>query len=154
MMLRAVLTIALLAVSAQLHAACEHNYSVNAGATVKDGGSGLLWSRCLLGQPGGDCAGDALSMSWVDALNQARGSELGGITNWRMPKIEEIEQLFVIKPDCLAEMFPGFGGALIWSASANIDYATDAWAFEVEAGKRAVYARDSKLQVLLVAGPK
>ncbi len=71
-----------------------------------------------------------------------------------MPKIEEIEGLFAIAPGCLGEIFPGFRGAVIWSASANVDYATDTWALEVETGKRTVYARDSRLQVLLVANPK
>ena len=46
----------------------------------------------------------------------------------------------------------GTVGAFIWSASANIDYATDAWAFDVEAGKRVVRARDTRQQVLLVSG--
>lgn len=137
-----------------LLAACKANLVAGAAGTIKDQASGLLWSRCLLGQSAGNCGGSPAAATWVDTLNQARGSELGGITQWRMPKIEEIERLFATTPDCLAEVFPGFRGAVIWSASANIDYATDAWGFEVETGKRMVYARDSKLHALLVANSK
>lgn len=90
-------------------------------------------------------------MSWVDALNEARGSELGGITNWRMPKIEEIEALY--GHGCLQQVFPQLEAALVWSASANLDYATRAWAFDFAAGERLVKTRESELQLLLVATP-
>jgi len=145
------LSVLLLVVVAPLHADCD--FVVDSAGTVKDNDANLVWSRCLLGQSVGACSGNPVAATWVDTLNQARASELGGITNWRMPKIEEIEKLHARSRTCQAEVFPGFRNALIWSASANIDYATDAWAFDVEAGKRVVKARDSRLQVLLVSGP-
>lgn len=136
-----------------LLAACDAEMVIDAEVTVKDNSSGLVWARCLLGQSGSHCGGSPLAASWVDTLNKARGSELGGITNWRMPRIEEIEMLYAVGSSCLRESFPGLGAATVWSASANIDYATDAWAFDVDAGKRLVRARDSELQVWLVSGP-
>jgi hypothetical protein len=123
-------------------------------SVVRDSASGLTWSRCLVGQAGNGCLGSGTALSWVDALNQARSTELGGQGNWRMPKIEELKKLYSSSPACLAPAFPGIGSALSWSASANIDYATDALAFDFAGGTAVVKARDSKLQVLLVANPK
>jgi hypothetical protein len=79
---------------------------------------------------------------------------MGGLSNWRLPKIEELVRLFAIGPTCLDAAFPGIGAAVAWSASANLDYATDAWTFDFVKGVAVVNARDSKLQVLLVASPK
>jgi hypothetical protein len=123
-------------------------------SVVRDSATGLIWSRCLIGQVGSSCLGDGAALSWVDALNQARSTELGGQGNWRMPTIEELKKLYAMGPACLAPAFPGIGAALSWSASANIDYATDAWAFDFAAGTAVIKARDSKLKLLLVANPK
>jgi len=97
---------------------------------------------------------DGASLSWVDAVNKARAAELGGVSNWRLPKIEELAKLFAIGPTCLAPAFPGSGTSVVWSASANLDYATDAWAFDFVKGEAVINARDSKLQVILVASPR
>lgn len=136
-----------------LLAACGAGFVIESEVTVKHNSSGLTWAHCLLGQSGSNCAGSPLAATWVDTLNQARASELGGITDWRMPRIEEIETLYAAGSNCLQETFPGLGAAKVWSASANIDYATDAWAFDFGVGERLVRARDSELQVWLVSGP-
>jgi len=147
-------TVALLTLfSAPLYAGCEQDFKLAAGGVVEAAASGLKWTHCLLGQRGATCSGEAVALSWVDTLNRARGSEQGGIDNWRMPKIEELQALYVASSSCREELFPGFGAYTVWSASANIDYATDAWAFDFGAGEALVRARDSKLRVLLVSGP-
>ena len=74
---------------------------------------------------------------------------MGAVSNWRLPKIEELEKLF--KSGCLTAVFPGAGAATVWSASANLDYATDAWAFDFSHGVAVIFSRDSPLQVILVA---
>lgn len=151
--LRSVPALALLVVSVQLDAACGQGFGISVPGTVKDESSGLTWAQCLLGQSGRDCGGNPLALTWVDSLNEARGSELGSISDWRMPRITEIEMLYSANSNCLPESFPGLGATLVWSASANIDYATDAWAFDFGLGKRVVKARDSELQLWLVSGP-
>jgi hypothetical protein len=143
-----------LLVAGKLYAGCEQLSVDTSQSVVRDSASGLTWSRCLVGQVGNGCVGAGSTLSWADALNQARSTELGGQDNWRMPKIEELKKLYSMGPACVAPAFPGIGSALSWSASANIDYATDAWAFDFAGGTVVVKARDSKLQVLLVANPK
>ena len=149
-----VVLVGLLMMTTRVFAGCEQ-LSVNTSrGVVHDTASGLTWSRCLLGQVGSGCLGDGIGLSWVDAINQARAFELGGVSNWRLPKVDELVKLFAIGPVCLAAAFPGSGAAVAWSASANLDYATDAWAFDLAKSAAVIRARDSKLQVLLVASPK
>lgn len=143
-----------LLMSTNLSAGCEQLAVDTSRGTVRDTASGLTWSRCLLGQSSSHCLGDGASLSWVDAINTVRAVELAGVSNWRLPKIEELVKLFAIGPACLAAAFPGIGESVAWSASANLDYATDAWTFDFDKGAAVVNARDSRLQVLLVASPK
>lgn len=149
-----VLLVGLLMVAGKVTAGCEQLSQDTSRGTVRDNATGLTWARCLFGQVASGCIGEGASLSWVDALNQARGAELGGVTNWRLPKIEELENLFAIGPDCLAQAFPGSGAAVTWSASANLDVASSAWVFDFAKGEAKVNARDKKWQVLLVASPK
>ena len=120
---------------------------------MRDDATGLTWATCVIGHTGKDCAGNAEQLAWVDALNRARGSELGGITDWRMPRIEELKAMHRRTHARLVNLFPRLNQSIVWSASANLDYATDAWAFDFVQGKPAVHGRDEKLRVLLVSGP-
>lgn len=144
----------LLMMSGNLLAGCGQLAVDTSRGTVRDTASELSWSRCLFGQVSSRCLGEGADLSWVEAINKARAFELGGISNWRLPKSEELAGLYAIGPTCLAAAFPGIGESVVWSASANLDYATDARAFDFAEGAAAVYPRDSKLQVLLVASPK
>jgi hypothetical protein len=137
----------------EVSAGCEQLAVDTSLGTVRDNASGLTWSRCLIGQVAGNCFGDAAALSWVDALNRVRGSQLASIRNWRMPNIEELQKLYATGPACIALAFPGVGASVTWSASANLDYATDAWSFDFGKGAAVVNARDSRWQVLLVASP-
>lgn len=149
-----ILVATLLMMSTNLSAGCGQLAVDTSRGTVRDTASELSWSRCLFGQVSSRCLGDGADLSWVDAINKARTFELGGVSNWRLPKIEELEMLYSIGPACLAVAFPGIGGLAAWSASANLDYATDARAFDFAEGAAVVYPRNSKLRVLLVASPK
>ena len=133
--------------------ACGEGLNLDSPGLVTDA-EGRSWTQCLSGQGGIECHLPGEKLTWVDALNRARGFELAGIDNWRMPSIDEIEALYAATAGCRIRYFPALQGAVLWSASANLDYATDAWAFDLEAGKRVVYARDSRLNLLLVAGPQ
>jgi len=131
-------------------ASCDQIVADASAGVVRDTSTGLTWSRCVLGQTGNNCETSISTYSWVDALNKARASELGGLKNWRLPKIEELKKAH----GCLAKKLPRIGPSIVWSASANLDYATDAWTFDFGTGEAVVHARDSKLHVLLVASPQ
>ena len=133
---------------------CARTFNQNPAGYVVDANAGLIWSSCPHGQGNRTCRQPLERLTWVDALNLARGSELGGVTNWRIPKIEEIESLSARAGNCLNDFFPGLDAAVVWSSSANLDYATDAWAFDFAAGSRRVEARDSRQILMLVASPE
>jgi len=149
-----VVLVGLLMMTARVFAGCEQLSVDTSQGTVRDTASGLTWSRCLLEQVGSGCLGKGASLSRVEAMNQARAIELGGVSNWRLPKIEELVKLFALGPTCLAAAFPGSGTAVTWSASANLNDATDAWVFDFVTGTAVINASDSKRQVYLVASPK
>jgi len=145
-----VVLVGLLMMTFRVFAGCEQLSVDTSQGTVRDNVSGLIWSRCLLGQVGSGCLGHGASLSRVEAMNKARAVELGGVSNWRLPKNEELARLFALGPACVAAAFPGSGTSLTWSASAN----SDAWAFDLVKGAAVIKSRDSKLQVLLVASPR
>ena len=143
-----------LIMSGTVAAGCEQLAIDTSQGTVRDNSSGLIWSRCLLGQAASGCLGAGATLSWVDALHKARGAEPGGTGSWRLPNIQDLKKLFATGPTCVAQAFPGTGTSIVWSASANHDYAADAWAFNFGTGQALLNSKDSKLQVLLVASPK
>ena len=149
-----VLVVGLLMMTARVFAGCEQLSVDTSRGVVRDTASGLSWSRCLLGQVGSGCLGKGASLSLVEAMNQARAIELGGVSNWRLPKIEEFAGLFASGPDCVAAAFPGSAMSVAWSASANLNDASGAFAFDFVKGAAVINARDSKRQVFLVASPK
>lgn len=136
--------------TASVFAGCEQLSVDTSQGTVRDNASGLIWSRCLLGQVGNGCLGHGVSLSRVEAMNKARAVELGGVSNWRLPKNDEYARLFALGPGCVAAAFPGSATSVTWSASAN----SVAWAFDLVKGIAVMKSRDSKLQVLLVASPR
>ena len=116
--------------------------------------SGLMWKQCVQGKSGLDCStGNAATFRWVEALNEARSEDFAGFDDWRLPKIDELRSIV----DRCAEgpaidpiAFPNAEGAEIWSASANLDYATNAWALDYATGEAVVGSRDDAKQVRLV----
>jgi len=130
------------------YAGCEIEQTNSDDYTVSSETTGLMWSRCLFGQSGKRCeSGSASKMIWVDAVNKARGSELANYKNWRLPRIEEIETLLTNCSDRQL-LFPGLVDGFIWSASANLDFNTKAWAFNLRENNREVFSRDSERSYL------
>ncbi len=132
----------------------ERQYEVHDDGTVTDAAAGLMWKSCLQGKYGPDCAsGAAAEFRWVDALNEARGEAFAGHDDWRLPKVEELCLIVTpgeSNPAVDRRVFPGAAGAESWTASANLDFATGAWAVDFAGGEAVVGVRDDAKQVRLV----
>ena len=132
----------------------EPRYEVHDDGTVIDAAAGLMWIRCLQGKSGPDCAtGAAAAFRWVDALNEARGETFAGHDDWRLPKVDELCSIVpadVSDPAIDESVFPGAESAEAWTASANLDFATGAWAVDFASGEAVVGVRDDPKQVRLV----
>jgi len=129
-------------------------FKINKNGTVSDSSTGLMWQRCLLGLTGVDCSeGKPSTHTWVSALNEARGDEFAGYKNWRLPKLNELKSIVCPgsnNPSIDLSVFPNQTAAAVWSASANLDYATDAWSLDFGNGESAILGRDQPALVRLV----
>ena len=142
--------LSLLVTPVLVFADCDFGDKLNDNGTVTSQVQELMWSQCLAGQSGPQCKnGEANKYNWVNALNKARGSELSGFDNWRMPKIKELESMLA---NCAGQgkAWAGLEEGFVWSSSANLDFATEAWAFNLATGKREVVRRHEAVYVLLV----
>ncbi len=101
--------------------------------TVMDNQTGLMWQK-------GDSYHELnKGMNWYEALeyiDRKNSENYGGFSNWRLPKIKEIEKIWEPKrpiaskdgdPIGLPEVFTGGGSYYIWTANErNLD---NAWYF-------------------------
>lgn len=122
--------------------------------TVTDTRTGLMWMRCSLGQTwdGRTCQGDAIEMTWYQAMEQT-GDGLAGYNDWKIPTKEQLATLRL----CLATdakidqaAFPNATGGWYWSASpfANSDHF--AWTINLQTGQDDYQSRNDKFHVRLV----
>lgn len=68
---------------------------VSKGGIVIDRDNNLMWSRCAHGQGwnGKTCSGEALEVTWEQAVDIAKSSTLGNFHDWRLPTIKELQTL-------------------------------------------------------------
>jgi hypothetical protein len=102
--------------------------------TVTHHATGLMWTKCPLGQSGSGCAtGSANTYTWEAALEEAAGSSFAGYTDWRLPNIKELGSIVEKRcylPAINEAVFPAMTTTYrFWSSSPNADYSGYAWLF-------------------------
>jgi hypothetical protein len=128
-----ILLLCCLLTSQQTFSACNSNmaltkpdriYTDHDNGAVTDAETGLMWMKCSLGQSGSTCAGTAIELNWIDALNTAQAANLDagtlGYNNWRLPNQNELQSL--VEYACYnssinATFFPATMNVEFWSAS-------------------------------------
>jgi len=104
------------------------NFSVSTlnPAYVTDNSTGLAWSRCLLGQEWdvslGTCTGEAVRLSWQDALQATVDFTLLDKYDWRLPNIKELASIVereCVSPAINSAIFPNTPSDSYWTASPN-----------------------------------
>ncbi|MCP4336021.1 MAG: DUF1566 domain-containing protein [Gammaproteobacteria bacterium] len=148
---RSVLLLGMALMSVQVSASCDQLALDTSQGTVRDNARGLVWSRCLVGQVSSGCLGDGKTLNRAAALSAARRAEIGGISHWRLPTIDELKALYAIGPSCLEAAFPGHKSSLLWSDSLKPGYSSEAWAFDFVNGKAVLTSSNNSLPLLLVA---
>ncbi|MCG8598735.1 MAG: DUF1566 domain-containing protein, partial [Verrucomicrobiales bacterium] len=129
------------------------SYSVcRGGDLVKDNLTGLLWSRCTVGQAWNDvtnrCEGEADTFTWKEALNEVQRLNQANTLNypdWRLPNIKELSSIVnlgCISPAIDEEAFPGTPTGDYWSSSVYVRYAGRAWFMDFDLGND--YASNKK----------
>lgn len=111
-------------------------FSINSNGTVSDKKSGLSWMRCALGQKwnGKTCEDVAQRFSLLTAnveaqfMNNNKG--FAGLKNWRLPKLEELQQLIekqCYDPAINLELFPNTPATGFWSGTPHKHYKQGTW---------------------------
>ena len=130
-----------------------------AGATVLDKTTGLVWLRCPLGMnwDGTTCTGTGTraTFTWQQDLQQADTSTAAGYSDWRLPNVKELTSL--VEPACVSpainlRVFPDTPGTWFWSSSPYVGNTNIAWYVIFNDGNVLDRFRDSYLAVRLVRG--
>ncbi len=102
--------------------------------TVIHNSSGLMWSRCSLGQTWNNgtsrCDNAFTVHTWQAALTEADSSTLAGFNDWRLPNIKELNS--IVERQCFSpaineQVFPDTAASFYWSASVYADIPSNAW---------------------------
>ncbi len=123
-------------------------YNVHSNGTLTDRSTGYTWFRCSAGQiwADGQCKGYAIMRNFEDAQDWAAQAQVAGLTNWRVPKIEEMNTL--VQPDCRSpsidiKAFPGIEPENYWSNKENFWIGSMAWSLFFFQGH--YYSRQGKV---------
>ena len=113
-------------------------FTINNGdAFVVDSITGLAWARCVVGQSWNSdsktCEGEALRLTWKEALQQANSLVIDSRTDWRVPNIKELAT--IVERKCVSPaknlvVFPGAPDGRYWSSTPNTSASamTESWA--------------------------
>lgn len=76
----------------------------NKDGTLTDIRNGLIWMRCDIGAKfakGQGCVGKEKKLSWTDAMIEAKRFSKDGANDWRLPTINEVNQIVDIAKNCV-----------------------------------------------------
>ena len=133
----------------------KERYIANSNGTVTDSITRLTWRICLEGQSGEACTGNALELSWAEALlypqrlNQGQNAQQA----WRLPNIRELNTLVELRcaqPALNREVFKGVVAQHIWTSSPYHFYTHYAWYMDFASGVATYDERVKKKALLLV----
>lgn len=108
----------------------QADFIVTADGTVTDKVTGLMWSRCALGQiwTGSTCHGKATRYKWNTA--KAQTSTRAGYKDWRLPTANELSTLIDYSKSTQAintRIFPNTYMYGYWSSSPFVCLSYGAW---------------------------
>lgn len=93
---------------------------------VIDSTTGLAWARCVVGQTwdatNEACTGEALRLTWQQALQTATTYSAGNFDDWRVPNIKELASIVertCVEPAANLEIFADTPDERHWSSTPN-----------------------------------
>ena len=112
--------------------------------TVIDSRTGLMWARCVVGQTWNgttqSCTGEALRLTWQEALQASSSYQAANFDDWRVPNIKEL--VSIVERACVAPatnltIFNSAPSQHYWSSTPNTDTTKkdEAWAMGFQNGR-------------------
>lgn len=121
--------------------------------TLIDTHTGLMWKKCLEGQDGERCGGQAVRMEWDSAANLAQltGSDkFAGYTGWRLPTLDELNSIVeqrCSEPAVNLDVFPRMPAVGVWSMN-QVD--SFAWSMDFDKGRAYEHLKGAGKYIRLV----
>ncbi len=121
--------------------------------TLIDTHTGLMWKKCLEGQDGERCGGQAVRMEWDSAVNLAQltaSDKFAGYTGWRLPTLDELNSIVeqrCSEPAANLDVFPRMPAVGIWSMN-QVD--SFAWSMDFDKGRAYEHLKGAGKYIRLV----
>ena len=120
-------------------------FTDNQDGAITDLYTGLHWQKIQ----------SSTTMSWEEALAYSKTVSLGGMSDWRLPNVKEIQSLNDIKlfkPSFDKTYFPNVFSGNYWSSTSLVQASEKAWDINVDYGIVSYNLKTLKENVLLVRG--
>jgi hypothetical protein len=95
-----------------------------------------MWQKCSAGFADVDCSvGEAVTMTWANAITLCEDLDLGGYSDWRLPDVYELPSIVDYNrhnPAIDPGTFPGTLSSYYWSSSTPVPPASPTAAWEVD----------------------
>lgn len=135
------------------------HFKVGPEGALIDVKSQKSWLRCAVGMSwdGSSCTGQSLTYTWSGALevvNEFNTSKVGGRSNWRLPKVEELNSIIekrCFKPAINLEAFPFSPEAGFWSDSSVEGVQPRVWIVHFLHGQQYIANKQQSWRIRLIA---
>lgn len=119
--------------------------------------TGLMWSRCNLGQiwqaSSKTCSGVSSQITWQEALLLAEQSTLASYDDWRLPNVKELATLVersCVDPAMNISLFPSALAENYWTATSQNVQTDYAWSYAFYSGKNNLKQKHADLFARIV----
>lgn len=115
-------------------------FGATTNRTTRDNLTGLVWKTCAEGYTDPSCTGGASSFDWSSApaaCSALNASAYAGITNWRLPSIEELQSIAyyaAANPFIEQAYFTAADSGSYWSSTTSAANSLNAWYFTFNSG--------------------
>jgi hypothetical protein len=114
---------------------CTTTAFAGSNGTVTDVTANLMWQQCSAGLSGSSCTtGTVETYDWTGAIAYCEGLSLGGFSDWRLPKIKELQSIVdmtrATAPAVYMLYFPSTLSSKYWSSTTYAPMTSVAWAVD------------------------
>ncbi len=118
--------------------------TIEGDRVVTDTQGGLMWQGCPQGTSGDECGAGIITWStWEAALAYCEGLSLGGLSDWRLPDINELQSIVDYRYESLSidpDVFPGPSNSG-WTSTTRTSYTGHALIVNFEVGNTSSIAK-------------